>query len=129
MDMDHRHQGGTLRIFVHRDDGTEVDVTDGVLLCLELLTDTTQWSGNGQVAGIPLDVVEEVPVIKSLRKSAGLSPKTYMLDPCTCGHACVSHREWDRGKNPYYLGDRGCTVATGSDTQCPCEAFILGDPE
>jgi hypothetical protein len=76
-----------MRIILERDDGTTVDVTEGVQVCFDVVVGSMDW-GSGF-----LDT-EEVGQVKTLAGALGVDPPYYLYDGtecATCNHYADRH--------------------------------------
>ena len=113
-----------MRVLVEHDDGTTVDVTEGVKVCFDVVVGSMDW-GSGF-----LDY-EEVHAVKTLAVSIGVEPPYYTEDGTECA-TCLHYRDSHARGNRLYLESsdipRPCRHRMSSPQQhpqllCPCENF------
>lgn len=104
------------------DDGTRIDVTEGVQVCYDACTSSLDW-GSGFLA------TDEARAIQVLAVACGFDQATYENAPCTCGHSDSWHDRWSpSGVIPGCAGVRGRSVVWDPKMgpavdRCPCPAL------
>lgn len=111
-----------MKIVMHTDDGSEVDITEAVQIVYDALHASMDF-GSGF-----LDT-SEVDAMRVMTKAAGWEPLEYNLDVCqTCGHRRNEHRSYGDSR-ACLIAPSGWRVLNEPDgtpvvRKCECVAFV-----